>query len=268
MASGGGHDASLRLFAVLGVLVMMIAALPIVYDDTVDAAGDYLHTEINYNSNGGRAGPGDLEIMMVSTAIMTISTIVPIKDGYSFMGWAVVSNPTVPKYMPGDQTSSENPNYSDCWDDWDRTIVSSATLNLIAVWEEDPSATDGGISFIGDYTGTGTAEDPFDGELIYTDFTEWTELNGCYFTVGTTISAGDSYPSKGDGEWSISEGFGLTINHNSNGLLGTFAHSGTIEITKSELDGHTETYRIYCVDSIPDLEFLSDPTSGTITYVS
>lgn len=37
-ASGGGHDASLRLFAVLGVLMMAIAALPVVCDDAADAA--------------------------------------------------------------------------------------------------------------------------------------------------------------------------------------------------------------------------------------
>lgn len=34
---GGGHDASLRLFAVLGVLMMAIAALPVVCDDAADA---------------------------------------------------------------------------------------------------------------------------------------------------------------------------------------------------------------------------------------
>ena len=38
MRNGGGYDASLRLFAVLGVLMMAIAALPVVCDDAADAA--------------------------------------------------------------------------------------------------------------------------------------------------------------------------------------------------------------------------------------
>lgn len=71
---------------------------------TVSASGSYSlgavvweHT-VSYNANGGSGAPGNQ--IKVYGSVLKLSSTIPVKDGYIFMGWAVSSAGEV-KYSPG-----------------------------------------------------------------------------------------------------------------------------------------------------------------------
>ena len=70
--------------------------------------------QITYNANGGTGAPAS-QTKTANTSIK-LSTTIPTKAGYEFMGWATSSTATTATYQPGD-TYSEN-----------------SDLNLYAVW--------------------------------------------------------------------------------------------------------------------------------------
>ena len=69
-----------------------------------------------YNANGGSGAP-PAQTKFYSIGI-TLSDVIPKRDGYDFLGWAKSSTATVPDYAPGD------------------SYTSNANLSLYAVWQK------------------------------------------------------------------------------------------------------------------------------------
>ena len=71
---------------------------------------------LSYNANGGSGAPSSQNGLIK----YTISSTVPVRSGYTFLGWSTSSNATSASYAGGD------------------TISLSANTTLYAVWEEIP----------------------------------------------------------------------------------------------------------------------------------
>lgn len=72
---------------------------------------------ITYNANGGSGAPGEQSTDELNGRI-TISSQIPHRDGYEFIGWATSPSASKPQYSPKD------------------TVSSSRDLTLYAVWEK------------------------------------------------------------------------------------------------------------------------------------
>ena len=72
---------------------------------------------ITYNANGGSGAPGEQSTNELNGRI-TISSQIPHRDGYEFIGWATSPSASKPQYSPKD------------------TVSSSRDLTLYAVWEK------------------------------------------------------------------------------------------------------------------------------------
>lgn len=70
---------------------------------------------ISYNANGGTGAPGSQTKIYGVTLVL--STTVPTKSGYKFLGWATTSTATTAQYQPG------------------ANFTSNATTTLYAVWK-------------------------------------------------------------------------------------------------------------------------------------
>ena len=70
---------------------------------------------ISYNANGGSKAPSAQEKAVGQS--ITLSTNVPTRDNYSFLGWATSASATTPLYQPGDTYSRD------------------AGMTLYAVWQ-------------------------------------------------------------------------------------------------------------------------------------
>jgi uncharacterized repeat protein (TIGR02543 family) len=77
---------------------------------------------VTYNANGGNAAPGEQSFK--SNEAITISSVIPYRTGYTFLGWNTDSNATVAKY-----TSGEN-------------VYFTNTETLYAVWEKQSLSQD------------------------------------------------------------------------------------------------------------------------------
>ena len=73
--------------------------------------------QINYDANGGIGA--DSSFIKYDHIDATLSSIVPMRDGYTFLGWATVSNATTAIYQPGE------------------SFTYNADTTLYAVWEND-----------------------------------------------------------------------------------------------------------------------------------
>ena len=69
---------------------------------------------IHYSANGGAASPSDGAKAVGQT--VTLSTLVPTREGFTFLGWATDRYASTPEYQPGDLYSAD------------------ADLTLYAVW--------------------------------------------------------------------------------------------------------------------------------------
>ncbi len=72
---------------------------------------------ITYNANGGSGAPGEQSTDELNGRI-TISSQIPHRDGYEFIGWATSPSASKPQYSPKD------------------TVSSTRDLTLYAVWEK------------------------------------------------------------------------------------------------------------------------------------
>ena len=83
---------------------------------------------VNYDANGGTGAP-DTQTKTHGEAL-TLSTTVPTRENYTFLGWATEENPTEVQYQPGD------------------TYAVDSDVMLIAVWQCDlnPVITVGSVS--------------------------------------------------------------------------------------------------------------------------
>ena len=84
-------------------------------DEINETATDMMVYNITYNANGGSSAPGSQEQQIGSG--VSISDVIPVRDGYTFEGWASSPNGSV-AYMPNDW-------YSD-----------NESITLYAVWKK------------------------------------------------------------------------------------------------------------------------------------
>ena len=120
-------------------------------------------------------------------------------------------------------------------------------------------------AFYGDYYGTGTADDPYEGtiENMYPE-----DMDGCYFYVGTQFIEVYSREIAAT-EYRISAESGLSISTDGwRDVEGTLLIPGTFVIERNDLLGNWEVCAtFYSVEPTPELEFLSDPVSdGQISF--
>ena len=112
--------------------------------------------KITYNSNGGSGAP---EPQYKTDGVdLTLSSTVPTRDGYTFLGWATTNNATSATYQPGD------------------TYSTNAEATLYAVWSLPPiavySETDNSLTFYVPAT-TVNVGDTYNGKVVtavYTGF--------------------------------------------------------------------------------------------------
>lgn len=94
------------------------------------------YATLAYNANGGTGAPtqqiasGDTEYLQ-----FVISSVVPQRSGYVFLGWALDASATYPSYYPSGYISI-----------WTSTTYPGPTTTLYAVWAKD---TSGGGVWIG-----------------------------------------------------------------------------------------------------------------------
>lgn len=84
---------------------------------------------VTYNANGGSGAPSS-QTKTYGVAL-TLSSTVPVRSGYNFLGWATSSSATTATYQPGD------------------SYTTNAALALFAVWESAGGTVhiDDGTSF-------------------------------------------------------------------------------------------------------------------------
>lgn len=77
---------------------------------------------LRYNANGGSGAPSSQSTTSSSTASrsFTISSTIPTRKGYRFLGWSTNSNATSPSYQPGGTIS----------------VSYNSTVTLYAVWKK------------------------------------------------------------------------------------------------------------------------------------
>ena len=80
---------------------------------TVPARSSYT---VSYNANGGSGAPGNQ--VKSSTSNIILSSTIPTRPGYIFMGWGTSATDTTPDYQPGS------------------TYSTNANITLYAIWEE------------------------------------------------------------------------------------------------------------------------------------
>ena len=110
----------------------------------------------------------------------------------------------------------------------------------------------------GDYTGSGTIDDPYSGMVCIKDwdYTQPTNPYNLYFTVGTFLEYQIAVGIQD--RFSVTDGFGIELK--STTLEGTFTKAGEIAVKNNDqLVG-----MIYVVEGTPALEFLSDPADGIL----
>ncbi|MBQ7874945.1 MAG: leucine-rich repeat protein, partial [Oscillospiraceae bacterium] len=71
---------------------------------------------VTYNANGGSGTPASQT--KTEGEPLTLSKVVPVREGYIFLGWATSASATTAKYQPGD------------------TYTADADITLYAVWQE------------------------------------------------------------------------------------------------------------------------------------
>ena len=81
---------------------------------------------LSYNANGG-AGAPSAQTDIPANSSVSISSIIPVRAGYTFAGWATSSTAPAAQYLPGS------------------TILMNGNITLYAVWGNSPSGVDGRI---------------------------------------------------------------------------------------------------------------------------
>lgn len=82
--------------------------------------------KLQYNANGGSGAPTTQTYTGSSTSShsFTVSSTVPVRDGYTFLGWSTSSSATAASYVGGNSIS----------------VSYNGTTTLYAVWEENEPA--------------------------------------------------------------------------------------------------------------------------------
>ncbi len=89
----------------------------VIYLSQLEALANRLYT-VEYDANGGTGAP-ETQVKRGSNAL-TLSTVVPVREGYTFKGWALTNNASSALYLSGG------------------SYTSNASVKLYAVWEKIP----------------------------------------------------------------------------------------------------------------------------------
>lgn len=82
---------------------------------------------LSYNANGGSGAPGSQTKTGVGSASYTISSTVPTRTGYSFLGWSTASTATTASYQAGGSiTISANTTLYAVWAAWTYAVTYNA----------------------------------------------------------------------------------------------------------------------------------------------
>ena len=254
---GGGRRRSVRLFAVIGVVLMLSMPLFVVYDawetDGLQA-GDTV--TLVFHNDGGVGGPESVETEVYETSsgylrINDIDVENPVKEGYVFQMWTQYpDDPFVQSHEYGVYI--------------DRTYHST--------WGYLPPDSGSTIDFYAMYyTGDGTEDNPYSGCFapnIESKGDIYNELDHeVYFEQGTYFYWQDAIYDVSP-MWDV-PGIGGDITSRAIGQftqLGDYSDLYTVQLSIFIQPDFYLT--IHVVPAKISLEFLSDPTSGTITYVS
>ena len=76
---------------------------------------------ITYNANGGTGAPGSQSYYYGNNIIL--STTIPIKEGYEFLGWSLSNAATSASYQPGQTWSGTNASNYTLYAVWEKTIT-------------------------------------------------------------------------------------------------------------------------------------------------
>lgn len=191
---------------------------------TVDNTVGYT---LSYNANGGSGAPSG----QTGSTSYTVSSTVPTRNGYTFLGWAKISSATTPAYKPGNNISV------------------SANTTLYAVWSSASAISTGSsystsVEFANQeryYTFTPSTSGDYifesTGSLdtkVYVYNTSWTELGNddddgadSNFMLKINLTAGTKYYVKvrayssktGSTSFSVKKEAPVTytLNYNANG---------------------------------------------------
>ena len=119
------------------------------FDVTVNA--DYV---LNYNTQGGSAISTTRCSKAETAATLNVTSTIPTKDGYTFMGWAETSDATTATYKGGEPVMLE-------WREGLGSAENPVSKTLYAVWEKDDENQDTTYTVI--YT------DGVSGEIVFPD---------------------------------------------------------------------------------------------------
>ncbi len=185
---------------------------------------------VSYNANGGDGAPSGQTKVLGQP--LTLSTMVPTRTGYTFLGWAPTPTATEAVYAPGGAFESD------------------ANTTLYAVWEID--------TYTVSYDANGGSGEPENQTKTYgislalsrteptqegQTFTGWyTTPSG---TGGTAYSSGDTYTANTDAtlyaQWTVDT---YTVSYNANGGSGapgdgtkTYGAPLTLSSTEPTRDG-------------------------------
>ena len=81
-------------------------------------------TYIEYNANGGTGAPAKQSYTYSATEYTNISSIKPVRENYTFLGWSLSSTATKPSYQPGERIGR-----------WSRPSTGN-TYTFYAIWEK------------------------------------------------------------------------------------------------------------------------------------
>ena len=125
---------------------------------------------INYNANGGSGAPSS-QIKYYGTNI-TLSSTVPTRNGYTFLGWSTSSTATTATYQPGS------------------TFSSNANTTLYAVWKANATTLS--------VNSTNSAYISTSGEMKYYTFTPSTSYTNVIYSTGSDDTMVYLYDASGN----------------------------------------------------------------------
>ena len=249
----------------------MIAVPFVVHSESTDAAASWYGASMSFDANGGSGAPETIDVALFCPTAgviqiadweyywgasrecyLTIPDQIPQRDGYTFLGWKLDWDDTL--YQPGvipmlDVSASGYGEFD------------NPDIVFRAVWISDELPDQFYVT-----SGSGTIDDPFTGKI-------WTSNPRTYpmvffVEVGTEVSLAINEGISLYNEYNCDDGFGLSATGDVRliTLKGTLTQTGIFHLYGESWEGSDLLLTMHVVDKTTDLEFLSDPTSGTITY--
>ena len=250
---GGGRRRSVRLFAVIGVVLMLSMPLFVVYDAwEADGLQDGDTVTFVFHNNGGVGGTESIDAGTYHANTGEVDSYIdvenPVREGYIFTMWTQYpDDPFIRNHEYGVYVTS-------IYQEVHGTISpdSGSTIHLYAMWLK----------------GDGTKENPYSG--CYGVVEDKSSVNtfrseDVYFEQGTHFYWCDAIYDVSP-MWDIP---GIESSDSKFYAIGQFTQVGDYQGLYTAFQGSPDvTLTFHIVPAKISLEFLSDPTSGTITYVS